>query len=116
MPVVASPLPVVDLYSPEPDLPAMEPARPAWLAALAEFIGGGLLILGIAVPLMALILIADMIGAIFVAHIDNGFWAGAGGYELCLALIAGLIAVGFANQGVLSVDGNVLPRRKTKVD
>lgn len=55
-------------------------------------------------------------GAIFTVHLENGFWASGGGYELCLALIAGLIAVGFASQGVLSVDGNVLSRRKSSTD
>lgn len=88
------------------------PTASAWLAALAELIGGGALIIGLAVPLFSIILIINMIGAIFYAHIDAGFWAGDGGYELPLVLIAGLIAVGIANQGPLSVDGQVLSRRQ----
>ncbi|MFM9378690.1 DoxX family protein [Gordonia sp. VNK21] len=90
---------------------APAPTFSAWLAALAELIGGGLLIVGLATPLVALILIGDMIGAIFIAHIDQPL---IGGFELPLALIAGLIAVGVADQGVLSVDGNVLRLRKRK--
>ncbi|EGD55444.1 DoxX family protein [Gordonia neofelifaecis] len=80
------------------------PGVSAWFAALAEFIGGGLLIVGLAVPVVSVILILDMIGAIFIAHIDAGFWVNDGGYELVLALIAGLLAVGFAKQGFLAVD------------
>lgn len=88
------------------------PTASAWFAGIVELVGGGLLILGVAVPLVALLLIIDMLGAIFTVHIDQGFWAANGGYELCLALIAGLIAVGFASQGRLSVDGNVLAARR----
>ncbi|AUH70014.1 DoxX family protein [Gordonia sp. PS3] len=84
------------------------PGVSAWLAALAELIGGGLLIVGLAVPVVSVILIVDMIGAIFIAHIDAGFWASDGGYELVLGLIAGLLAVGFAKQGVLAVDTHLL--------
>ena len=86
------------------------PEISAWFAALAELVGGALLIVGLAVPLVALLLIVDMIGAIFVVHIDNGL-LGEGGYELNLALIAGLLAVGIASQGPLSVDSRVMRRR-----
>ncbi|MDR2279867.1 MAG: DoxX family protein [Gordonia sp. (in: high G+C Gram-positive bacteria)] len=86
------------------------PTLSAWIAAILEFVGGIALIAGIAVPLFALLLIFNMIGAIFIAHIDFGFWAGDGGYELPLALIAGLIAVAIAQQGVLSVDGHLAKR------
>lgn len=84
------------------------PTFSAWLAALAELVGGALLIVGLAIPVMAVILILDMVGAIFIAHIDFGFWAGDGGYELPLALIAGLIAVGFAAHGPLAADTHLI--------
>lgn len=83
------------------------PTASAWFAGLVELVGGAFLIVGFAVPVAAILLIINMIGAIFTAHIDNGFWNGDGGYEFNLALIAGLIAVGFAYQGRLSVDGNL---------
>ncbi|GAA4664689.1 DoxX family protein [Gordonia humi] len=88
------------------------PTLSAWVAAILEFGGGILLIVGIAVPLVSLLLILDMIGAIFITHIDNGFWSSDGGYELPLALIAGLIAVAIADQGLASVDSHVLKRLK----
>ncbi|GAC57902.1 hypothetical protein GOHSU_27_00380 [Gordonia hirsuta DSM 44140 = NBRC 16056] len=90
------------------------PTFSAWFAGLVELVGGAALILGVAVPVFAGLLIIDMIGAIFTAHIDNGFWNIDGGYELNLALIAGLIAVAVANQGPLSVDGNILRARAVK--
>ncbi|NLG48269.1 DoxX family protein [Gordonia sp. (in: high G+C Gram-positive bacteria)] len=80
------------------------PSLSAWVAALAELIGGGMLIIGLLTPVVAAVLIVDMIGAIFIAHIDAGFWVADGGYELVLALIAGLLAVGFVRQGPLAVD------------
>ncbi|MGO3326970.1 DoxX family protein [Gordonia sp. (in: high G+C Gram-positive bacteria)] len=92
------------------DVPA--PTLSAWVAAILEFAGGIALIAGLAVPLVALLLILDMIGAIFIAHIDAGFWASDGGYELPLALIAGLIAVAIADQGLASVDSHVAKRFK----
>lgn len=88
------------------------PTFSAWFAGIVELVGGAALILGLAVPVFAILLIIDMIGAIFTTHIDQGFWNADGGYEFNLALIAGLIAVGFAAQGRLSVDGNIAASRQ----
>lgn len=90
------------------------PTFSAWFAGIVELVGGAALILGLAVPVFAILLIIDMIGAIFTTHIDQGFWNGDGGYEFNLALIAGLIAVGFAAQGPLSVDGSVVSARRKR--
>lgn len=84
------------------------PELSAWFAAIVELVGGAFLIIGLATPIVAALLLVDMIGAIFVAHIDAGFWATDGGYELVLALIAGLLAVGFVHQGPLAVDTYLL--------
>lgn len=94
------------------DIPA--PAAAAWYSALVEFGGGILLILGVLMPLVSLLLIVDMIGAIFYAHIDNGFWNADGGYELPLALIAGLVAVGLADTGRVGADGYLMNRRRRR--
>lgn len=87
------------------------PTFSAWFAGIVELVGGAALIIGLAVPVAAILLIIDMAGAIITTHMDQGFWNGDGGYEFNLALIAGLIAVGFVAQGPLSVDGNVLGKR-----
>ncbi|GAB2665031.1 DoxX family protein [Gordonia jinhuaensis] len=86
------------------------PAFSAHLATWAELVGGVLLILGILVPLVSLILIIDMIGAIYYVHAGNGFWSGEGGYEFPLALIAGLLVVGFVGSGRAGVDHYALRR------
>lgn len=91
------------------------PKAAAWYSALVEFGGGILLILGVLMPLVSLLLIADMIGAIFYAHIDNGFWNADGGFELPLALIAGLVAVGLAETGRTGGDGYLTSRRRNRV-
>ncbi len=83
------------------------PEASAWVVSLVELIGGAALIIGLAVPLAALLLIIDMIGAIVFVHWDAGFWASTGGWEWPLALIAGLIAVGIASHGPLAVDSRL---------
>ncbi|WP_019200670.1 DoxX family protein [Tsukamurella sp. 1534] len=90
------------------------PTLAAWFAGLAELVGGALLIVGFAVPLVALVLIVDMLGAIFTMHIDKGFFATGGGIELPLVLIAGLLAVAAVPQASLAVDALLLKRRAEK--
>lgn len=94
----------------------------AYYATWVEFVGGILLILGLFLPLVSVLLIIDMIGAIIYVHADKGFWvttdaAGKGilGYEWPLALIAGLLAVGFAQAGGLAADTHVFRRRRSTV-
>lgn len=99
-----------ELYFKSLDIPW--PRAAAWYSALVEFGGGILLILGVLMPLVSLLLIADMIGAIFYAHIDNGFWSTDFGYELPLALIAGLVAVGLSDTGRTGADGYLMHRRR----
>ncbi|GAB03960.1 DoxX family membrane protein [Gordonia amarae] len=91
------------------------PDLAAYYATWVELIGGVLLIVGLALPLVAILLIADMIGAIFYAHIDHGLWSMNGGYEFPLALIAGLIAVGFVKSGPAAIDHYILPSRRAQV-
>ncbi|MXP23691.1 DoxX family membrane protein [Gordonia sp. HNM0687] len=88
------------------------PNLAAQYATWVEFIGGILLILGLFLPIVAILLIADMIGAIYYAHWDAGFWNSDGGYEFNLALIAGLLAVGFAQAGSAAADHYVFRRRR----
>ncbi|MGW0036918.1 DoxX family protein [Gordonia sp. NPDC003376] len=83
------------------------PTFSAYYATWVELIGGILLILGVALPLVSTLLIIDMIGAIATVHWDAGFWDADGGYEFPLALIAGLVAVGFATAGGFALDGHV---------
>lgn len=87
------------------------PTLSAWFAGLAELLGGALLIVGFAVPIVAIVLIIDMLGAIFTVHIDSGFFATGGGIELPLVLIAGLLAVAAVPQTSLGVDALLLKKK-----
>lgn len=87
------------------------PTLSAWFAGLAELLGGALLIVGFAVPIVAIVLIIDMLGAIFTVHIDNGFFATGGGIELPLVLIAGLLAVAAVPQTSLGIDALLLKNK-----
>ncbi|SIR94517.1 DoxX family protein [Williamsia sterculiae] len=80
------------------------PKAAAYYATWVELAGGVLLILGVLVPLVSILLIADMIGAIAYVHADKGFWNSDGGWEWPAALIAGLLAVGLAGTGRIGGD------------
>ena len=87
-------------------------AAPA--VAVIELVGGIALILGAALPIFGILLILDMLGAIYFVHGANGFAVDKGGYEFVLALIAGTLAVAFSGGGALAVDG-IWQRRNTTV-
>lgn len=87
------------------------PTLSAWFAGLAELVGGALLIVGFAVPLVAIVLIVDMLGAIIFVHSGNGLFASGNGYELPLVLIAGLLAVSAVPQVSLGVDAVLLKNK-----
>ena len=84
----------------------IRPAQPwAWVAALSEFGGGLLLVLGLLSPLGSLALIGAMLVAIATVHLPKGFWVSKGGYEFNLALIVGAAALAFTGPGSYSLDG-----------
>lgn len=80
----------------------------AWLVTIAELVGGVMLVAGLATRLVALPLIATMIGAIILVKAELGIIAPAGtpmpGAELDIALLAGLVALLFMGAGRLSLD------------
>lgn len=65
----------------------------AYLAAFSEFIGGWLLLLGIFAELGALMVIPVMLGAIFIIHWDQGFFAQNNGFEYPFSLAISLLAI-----------------------
>jgi putative oxidoreductase len=75
----------------------------AVLVALSES-SGGLLVVGVATPFVALALAATMVVAVGTAHWKNGFWSGKGGYEFNLVLWAAAVALAAMGPGRFSID------------
>lgn len=80
------------------------PAVTSVLVTFLELIGGAALIVGAFTRIAALLLALDMLGAIFIFHIDFGFFIENGGIELVLVLAAATIALIFTGPGRYSAD------------
>ncbi|MDG3012239.1 DoxX family protein [Rhodococcus sp. D2-41] len=83
--------------APLPDVSAV-------LAATVELVGGAALIVGLAVPVFAVLLFLDMLGAYFIVHAGHGIFIGGGGYELVLGLGTGALLLAVTGAGRFSVD------------
>jgi putative oxidoreductase len=83
----------------------------AVIAILAEFFGALGLIAGFLGRIASVCIIAVMVGAILLVHVDNGFfmnWTGTGrgeGYEYHLLAIAVALPILAKGSGASSVDG-----------
>lgn len=82
----------------------------ALMAGSVEFFGGILLLVGFLTRPTSFVLAITMIVAIFTAHIDNGLFMAANGYEFALALFAISISLMFSGAGKLSLDNEVAKR------
>jgi putative oxidoreductase len=83
----------------------LRPARAqALLAGMAEMGGGVLLALGFLTPLASAAVVAVMMVAVGVMHLEHGFFAYKGGWEYNLVLAASALGVAFAGPGALSLD------------
>ncbi len=89
------------------------PAFVAVLVICAEFFGSLALIVGLFSRAATLGIAAVMVGAIFIAHLSNGFfmnWYGAQageGYEYHLLAIGIALAIAIKGSGAFSLDGLV---------
>lgn len=87
------------------------PTIVAPLVAVLEFAGGIALILGVLTRFVSFALAIDMIAALFIVHLANGFFL-PNGYEFVLILIATTTALVIAGAGAFSVDQAIANRRR----
>ena len=86
------------------------PGITAILIATLELAGGLLLLLGVFARFIAVPLALDMLGAILLVHVRNGFFVPRG-VEFVMLLLVSAIAIAIAGPGALSVDAATSPAR-----
>ena len=75
----------------------------AVLVAFAEFFGGLFLILGVLTRWTTIVLILEMLVALFKVHLKNGLLVSKGGYEFVLLILAALVVLWVNGAGSLSL-------------
>ncbi len=101
------------------------PEITAWLVAFAEIVGGLALIAGAFVAIASVVLIGDMVVAMFTVHLPHGFnfinitgmgkqgpVFGMPGAEVNLLYIAGLLALVIGGAGAWSLDTLLQDRKR----
>jgi putative oxidoreductase len=73
------------------------------VAILAEVVGGILILLGVAVDIAGILVVIDMLGAIFAVHWAAGFDFTKGGWEHPFTVLAMALALAFAGPGRYSM-------------
>lgn len=86
------------------------PVVAATLITALELLGGIALILGLFTRPVALLLAADMLVAMFLVHVPNGFFASDGGIELPLTVLSAGLALALSGPGEAALD-TMLARR-----
>lgn len=87
----------------EMDVPA--PAVAAVFVTAVEVLGGAALVLGVLTPVAGVLNMISLLGALVLVHVQNGVFVQNGGFELVLALFAGLAVIALLGAGKFSVDG-----------
>ena len=71
--------------------------------ALAEFVGGILLVTGILTRITSAVFSIILLGAIFHIRWENGFFVSKGGWEWDLVMLAAVLAIMVAGPGRISI-------------
>ena len=79
----------------------------AIVISLLELLGGLALILGIGTRIVSLLLAINMLVALLVVHLPNGFFASENGYELVLILGAASLAFAITGASSISLDNRL---------
>ena len=87
------------------------PEVAALVVTLVELVGGLALILGLGTRLAGALLAINMLVALLLVHLPNGFAVENGGYEFVLVLLAASIFFALSGPGRLSLDARLLARR-----
>ena len=89
---------------------------PAWLwlgaAAVSEFLGGALVIIGLYTRVGAFLIASVMLTAILGVHWRSGFFINAGGFEYALALLGMAAALMVHGGGSASIDSQMSGGKK----
>lgn len=85
------------------------PAIFAVVVTLVELLGGVGLLLGLVTRIAAALLMVDMLVAVLVVHLKNGFFFPTG-FEYPLTLLVANLCLALAGPGELSIDGMVARR------
>jgi putative oxidoreductase len=87
------------------------PALSATFAVISEVAGGLLLLFGVAVDIAGILVIIDMLGAILLVHLPNGFDFTKGGWEHPFTVLCMALAVALGGAGGYAVGGQRIPYR-----
>lgn len=90
------------------------PSVSAAVVTGAEVIGGALLIVGLFTPIAAAANAVSMLVALFLVHAPAGLFVSEGGYELVLAIFAGLVVLAASGAGRFSVDRLIAPAPRSR--
>lgn len=86
-----------------------------WLAGVLEFVGGGMIVLGLLTRPVAVLLVIEMLWAYMQAHVPQGFWPIQNGGERALLYALIFLLLAAAGPGAASVDGALRGRRRRSV-
>ncbi|GAA2417602.1 DoxX family protein [Actinomadura vinacea] len=86
------------------------PGLAAHYAIWVELVGGIALVIGLLVPVAALLLLLDMLGAFWFVHMDKGLFVDKGGYEFVLILAATAFLLLCVGGGRIGLDGALFSR------